>query len=246
MKITSLNKEKFNKIDLWSMYFFNYLNTCDFICDCEISKQKIDWQNLNPNITEFKNIWKEREYLAVPLMYNFRHTIELFLKILIIEFKFHKPEFNLDKDLKNHDILDLFKKIELEIPNIELFLSKKLKEQKGIDYSEYNKWNKTCLSPDESNLISCLDDFGGGDIEKHIENLKKIVSKYFEWNVLKIRKLDKMNVICRYPSEEVDINKIKLVNLNEIKNDINILRECYSRVGFSFFIYFEHNNIVKK
>lgn len=219
------NSHKKASIDEWIVFSWSYLQLAEIGCEYWIIKSG-DLKNFHKKYPGFSKQANADSFL--PIIFNIKHSLELFLKRILASF---------DKDIEYvHDIKDLSTIL------------------KSIKWTEI----RTCInrtkkkSPNNILIIEAKEICDvRGKLEKQTSDLIGIIDKYY--HLKHAMKLigndfilsDTENTVFKYPENNFlfsfdyanFVNKISGESFREIDKDIKILKECYSDIGYITRIY---------
>lgn len=221
-----------NSIDIWETFSINYLLMAK-LGALEMIHGKHDIELEMGYIPIFT-----KKILYVPVLYNLKHGIEIFIKTL--KYTLSKQ---LNKSDEKHDIKNLFEILKKEIKsNPNIIKSIKDKAEKSNSDSNINDKERADL-----NFASMDVD----NLQKYVNEVEKKILKYYQCSFINSKLEgafllnDSNNILFRYPKGKVEINidydtvtsKLNRSDAEEVLKDINFLVDRFNQLQFFFKIY---------
>lgn len=172
---------------------------------------------------------KKIQSFFLPSLYNLKHGIECYLKTVDVIL-----EKELSKDLKKHNIHELFQSLEKKIKSKKTYIELRLKEMK-----------ESSSPPTPGiNIHIALDALD--NLDQTLSDAKKLINKYYSCAVIKDKIEtsftieDPNNTAFRYPTADMRIQldhgsiikKIEKQDLEEMKRDADNAQEIFNSIGF--------------
>lgn len=223
----------YNKNGDWLLFAKSFLNIA------ELASKEIRIRDGRKYFNGTKLIYDEK--LFIPIIFNIKHSIEIFLKTLNVTLTLDK----LNKDNHGHNSLDLLKKTR---KNFEKTKAKDIISVIRKAREKYPNDHYLTIAYEDINILA-----SDTKLNDYFNKLEKLISKYQKCEFIKFENLknitlnDHKNDAFRYPQNclELKIDYNELINsinigdngiVDEILNDIKEIKKLFN-FEFLLFIY---------